>query len=152
MLFAQAAEEMFLEAGVDAVDDLALFRPRVRLGAHLVENQPVWAGVVELVKISGGNVHALMLPQLVLLAVLKALDRRLPFDDEKRVVGAWVAVHLVVDTGLVAVERDVAALRAGDSDVVPSVRLVPARLFDSVERLNSCELVHDHSSVVKYPT
>src|ERR1044071_8716727 len=112
---------MFLEAGVDAVDDLALLRLRVRLRAHLIENQPAAAGVVELIELAGGNVDSVMLLDCVLLTVFESLNSARPLDDEKRVVRAGMAVHLVVDAGLVAVERDVAALRTRDADIVPPI-------------------------------
>ena len=51
-------EQMFFQAGIDAVQRFADLGLRIRLGAHLIKNQPPRTGVVELIKITAGTCTA----------------------------------------------------------------------------------------------
>jgi len=51
----------------------------------------------------------LVLFEMIFFAVMQSLHGALALDHEKRVIGAGMAVELVVDAGLVAVERDMQA-------------------------------------------
>src|SRR3954471_12449888 len=58
---ANRLEQVFFQTGVDAVKNLADLGLGIRLGAYLVKNQAFGTGVVQLIKITSGHVHSLML-------------------------------------------------------------------------------------------
>jgi hypothetical protein len=53
-------QQVLFQAGVDAIDDLADLGPRIGFCADLIEDQTACAGVVELVKPTGGDVDCLV--------------------------------------------------------------------------------------------
>src|SRR5688500_15653000 len=135
---------MLFQPGMNAVDhfaDLRFFQGR---GAYLVEDQPFGAGVVELVGKAGRDVDGLELFEMTIFPVMQSLHGALALDDEKGVIGAWMAVQLVIDAGLVTVERDVEPVGLGRTRVVTAGRLAPLRLINDVDFGNLVNFFHGY--------
>src|SRR6476469_2599458 len=96
---------MLFQTGMNAVDDLADLRSRLRLGTHLVKNQTFLAGIVQLVEKARGNVNCLVL----------------------------LEVQFIINAWLVTVKRNMRALSLRWPNVIAARGLSPFRLFFRID-------------------
>jgi hypothetical protein len=70
-----------------------------------------------------------------LFVLFEAFHGAFALNYEKSVIGAWMAMELVVNPRFVTIKRDVATIRLRWTHVVAPRRLSPLRLFFRVHNL-----------------
>jgi len=133
---------MFFQPGMNAVDHFADLGFLQGLGAYLVEDQPFGAGVVELVEKAWRDMDGLVLFEMILFAVMQSLHGALALDHEKCMIGPRMAVQLVIDARLIAIERDVQPVGLCWSGIVAARRFAPLGLLLGVDDRDLGNFIH----------
>jgi hypothetical protein len=127
---------------MDAINHFANLGPRLGFSADLVKDQTLSAGIVQLVKETGRNMDRLVLLEDKVFVLLEAFHSTFPLDHKKGVIGAGMAMQLVIDSRFVAVQGYVTPIRMRRTDVVSPGRLSPLGLLSRVDNRYFTDFLH----------
>jgi len=133
---------MLFQTGMNAVDDLADLRSRLRLGTHLVKNQTFLAGIVQLVEKARGNVNRLVLLEVKFLTFFESLHGAFALNYKEGVIRARMAVQFIINAWLLTVKRNMRALSLRWPNVIAARGLSPFRLFFRIDHGDFADIPH----------